>query len=258
MNVENFDFLKNQVKFTGFGESLENDLRSNMEKQEDTFQLTHPHEFGKDQTTATLHFRKSDQNMYFFNSYHLSVKPHGVNDPIERTFYVGKDNTYTLKEAYNLLSGRAVNKDLVNREGKDYNAWVQLDFKDTDHSGNYKLKPFTENYGYDLEETLGKLPIKELATTEDKAKLIESLKKGNLQSVIFLNDGNEQKRFIEANPQFKAITIYDDNMKRIRVDQKEGNNISQSAKKERTQKAGQAETTLKSGEKKSRKKRQAI
>jgi len=233
MNKENFDYLKNQVKFTGFGDSLENDLKTNIEKQKPDFQIKHDHAFGKDETTSLLNFRKSDQNdRYFFNSYHLSLKQNGEKEPLEQTFYVGKDNTFTMKEAYNLLSGRAVNKDLVNREKEGYNAWVQLDFKDTDTHGNYKLKHFTENYGFDLEQALSKHPVKELNNAEDKGKLIESLKKGNSQSVTFLNDGKEQKRFVEANPQFKSITVYDDGMKRIRVDQKEGESSGQSSRQE--------------------------
>jgi hypothetical protein len=33
MNQKNFDYLKDQVKFTGFGEGLETKLKERMEKQ---------------------------------------------------------------------------------------------------------------------------------------------------------------------------------------------------------------------------------
>jgi len=262
MNQENFDYLKNQVKFTGFGEGLENDLRANIEKQQDTFQLKYQHAFGKDATEATLNFRRSDQHdMYFFNNYHLSVKQAGEKEPVEQTFYVGRDNTFTMKEGYNLLSGRAVNKDLVNREQEKYNAWVQLNFKETDTHGNFKLKHFTENYGYDLKEALGKLPIKELATAEDKNKLVESLQKGNRQSVTFIQDGTEQKRFVEANPQFKSITVYDGSMKRIRQDQKESETTGQSSKQEKKNEQKQKdddESGTSSSKRNNRKKAQGV
>ena len=263
MNKENFDYLKNQVKFTGFGDSLENDLRANIEKQQPTFQLKHDHAFGKDETTSLLNFRKSDNNdMYFFNNYHLSLKQSGEKDPVEQTFYVGKDNTFTMKEAYNLLSGRAVNKDLVNREKEGYNAWVQLNFKETDTNCNYKLKHFTQNYGYSIEDALSKHPIKELANAEDKGKLVESLKKGNRQSATFLSEGNEQKRFIEANPQFKSITVYDGNMQRIRQDQKEGESKGQSASQDRKnnqkQKDDDGEGAPKSAQKKAKRRGQSV
>jgi len=262
MDQNNFDYLKDQVKFTGFGESLENDLKRNMEKQVSNFQLQYPHKFGNDETIATLNFRKSDQNeMYFFNSYLLAVKQ-GENDkPLEQTFYVGKDNTFTLKEGYNLLSGRAVNKDLVNKEKEGYNSWVKLDFTDTDQKGNFKLKHYTEAYGYDLMEAVSKHPIKELSNADDKKALIDSLEKGNRQFVTFVIDGKEERRFIEANPQYKNVIVYDGSMQKIRLDQKEketsGQSAGQEAKKKMSQKESEGDTG-KTGQDKKRKRGQHV
>jgi hypothetical protein len=41
----------------------------------------------------------------------------------------------TLKEAFNLLEGRAAHKELSGKEGK-FNAWIQLDFKEKEENGN--------------------------------------------------------------------------------------------------------------------------
>jgi hypothetical protein len=120
-----------------------------------------------------------------------------------------------MKEAYNLMEGRAVNKDLTSKEGQVYNSWVQMDFKEADSNGNFKLNQYHQNYGYNLEAALSKHPIKELDTVKFKDDLMDSLKKGNLQSVTFLKDGQEVKHYIEANPQFKTINVYDGNLKRI-------------------------------------------
>jgi hypothetical protein len=120
------------------------------------------------------------------------------------------------------MSGRAVNKDLTNKEGQTYNAWVQMDFKETDISGNYKMKQFHQNYGFDLEKVLANHPIKELMVEQDKSRLIDSLNKGNRQSVTFIENGSEHKRFVEANPQFKSISIYDVNMQRLVSKQSRG------------------------------------
>ena len=60
-----------------------------------------------------------------------------------------------------------------------------------------------------------KHPIKELETPKYKEDLMDSIKKGNRQSVTFVKDGNEIKQYVEANPQFKTINVYDSNMKRI-------------------------------------------
>lgn len=219
MNQKNFDYLKDQIKYTGFGEGLESQLKENMRKQAPEFTLQHQNTFGKDETSSALHFKKSpSSDMYFFNSYQVSVKKQGQDQNLNQSFYIEKNNNITLKEAFNLMQGRAVNKDLTNKEGQVYNAWVQLDFKNTDQNGNYKLKQFHQNYGFELEKALAKLPIKELGSEQDKTRLIESLQKGNRQSVTFTENGTEQKRLIEVNPQFKSITVYDGDSRRIRQD----------------------------------------
>jgi hypothetical protein len=249
MNQKNFDYLRDQVKFTGFGEGLENELKEKMQKQTPEFQITHNTKFGNDEVTASLHFKKSDQtDMYFFNRYQVSFTPEQSKDKMEQTFYINKEGSITLKEAYNLMNGRSVNKDLTNKEGQIYNAWMQMDFKQTDNNGNYKLKQFHQNYGYDLMTALEKHPIKELTNEQDKTRLVESLQKGNRQSATFVQNGKEQKHFIEANPQFKTINIYDSNMQRLNSKQgqneKQGQGEHNSAKqtsKNESQKQGNAD-----------------
>ena len=265
MNQKNFDYLKDQVKFTGFGESLEKDLRENIQKQSPEFKIYHNGKFGNDLAVATLHFKKSDlSDMYFFNKYNLTVKPENSPDMLEQTFYINKANNITLKEAYNLMSGRAINKDLTNKEGQVYNAWVQMDFKETDKNGNYQLKQYHTNYGYDLEKELTKHPIKELLDEQEKNKLKDSLLKGNRQSVTFINEGKEQKMFIEANPRFKSVNVYDNNMQRVNIpSQREKSapeqSVKQEAKKENEKQADENdEGTPKASKKKAKSKKQSI
>ena len=244
MNNKNFEYLRDQVKFTGFGEGLESDLKVNLQKEPAEFTLFHNTKFGNDQVDSALHFRKSDQtDMYFFNSYQVQMKNDHAPNTMEQTFYINKSNNITLKEAYNLMNGRSVNKDLTNKEDQVYNAWVQMDFKQTDERGNFKMKQFHQNYGYDLGAALGKHPIKELTNDTDKTRLLESLQKGNLQSVTFEREGKEQKHFIEANPQFKTINIYDSKMQRVTkqdLGEKEGKGEKDSVKqdKKESQKTG--------------------
>lgn len=236
MNEQNFDYLKNQVKYSGFGDSLEAPLKEQILTGEASFTLKHQADFGGDRVNADLHFRKSTStDMYFFNKYDLSLTKAGQDKPaIHQTFYVGKENNITLKEGYNLLDGRSVNKDLVNKDQEKYNAWVQLDFKQTDEKGNFKLKQFHENYGFDLNKILETLPIKELTNPEDFNRLTDSLKKGNRQSVTFEIEGGEQLRFIEASPQFKSLHVYDSKHRRTSQAQVRATSKSLSQKQEVT------------------------
>ncbi|KVV14599.1 hypothetical protein [Flavobacterium sp. TAB 87] len=54
-----------------------------------------------------------------------------------------------------------------------------------------------------------------METPDYKDSLLASLKKGNMQSVKFKVNGEEVKQFVEANPHFKTVNVYDDSMKRI-------------------------------------------
>ena len=162
------------------------------------------------------------------------------------------------------MSGRAVNKDFTTKEGQVYNAWLQLDFKQTDSHGNHKLKQFHQNYGFDLEKALAKHPIKELSIEPNKSQLLESLQKGNRQSVTFIQDGKEQKHFVEANPQFKSVTLYDNHMQRLvsrpskeeKQSPGENNIAKQEAKKESSKQSLKSENTEMKEEKNRRKTRQ--
>ena len=217
MNEQNLDYLSRQIKFTGFGEGHDKDLKAKMESGLSDFVLTHGQDFGKDNAAATLHFRKSEStDLYFFNRFDLVVKNSHQLDLVKQTFYINpKRDNITLKEGYNLLSGRAIQKEHEPKEGEKYKAWLQLDFKETDKNGQYKMKQIHPNYGFDLEATLLKHPLKELNTLEGTKRLLESLERGNRQQVTYGEPGNEQKVYIEASPQFKSINFFDDSMKRI-------------------------------------------
>jgi hypothetical protein len=212
MNQENFEYLSNNLKFMGFGEKLQGALREALEEQKPEFQLSYKLNIGKDEAEVILFFRKSDNNnFYFFIKYWLSLQIEQHAEGLVQPFYIYKGRGITLKEGYNLLCGRAVNKDLESKEGQYYNAWLQLDLSSREKEG-FKIKQYHENYGFNLRRELGKLSIKELKQNWEKEMLIKSLEKGNLQVVNFEEEGLEKKMFIEANPQFRTINVYDSNM----------------------------------------------
>ncbi|MDR6809685.1 hypothetical protein J2Y45_006762 [Dyadobacter sp. BE34] len=218
MNEKNHDYLKDQLKYTGFGEDAQAQLRDNLMKAQNEFSIKQMTAYGKDELSVSLNFKKStNSDMYFFNNYRAELAKPGSDVKISQTFYMNNEGrNITQKEAYNLLDGRSVNKDLVNKDGQIHNAWVKLDFKETTVSGNYKMRQFSPEYGFELEKTLEKFPLKELLDPKERVRLLESLERGNRQAVTFKGEDGEQKRFIEANPQFKSVTIYDQNQKRLR------------------------------------------
>jgi hypothetical protein len=200
----------------GFGESLNAQLEEKIKQQIPEFQLKLENQYGKDKVHYSLDFKKSEKSeMYFLNKYQATLKNDDPAQEKTQTFYINKNNGVTAKEAYNLLSGRAVNKDLTNAEGKIFNAWLQLDFNEKDKNNNFKANQYHEGYGYDLEKVLKKHPIGEMQDVELKDLLMRSLRKGNVQPATFQNGDQRDSMFIEANPKYKNINIYDQDMKKV-------------------------------------------
>jgi hypothetical protein len=212
----NLEYLSNQVKYLGFGEGLQQTLSDKMNELNDTIDLPVKQSFFlpgspvKEQgIDFSLHFSKGkESNMYFFNSYSAQLKGGSEENNLPQKFYINKGKGITAKEAFNLLSGRAVNKELTNKDGVAYNAWIKLKPADTESKKESRdFQMFGENYGFDLEKTLAKYPVKEMASPEAAEKLMHSLKKGNAQAVTFVQNGEESTKFISANPQFKNLNV---------------------------------------------------
>jgi len=215
MNEENVAYLEKSLLYTGFGDKLNDKLKENIQKMVPEFQLDYKATVGKEETNSKLYFRKSDTgDHYFFNKYDMSFKSSDLKADRSQTFYMDKGRgNITAKEAYNLLAGRSVYKELENKDQHKYNAWLQLNFDVRDKHGNNVVKQYHDNYGYDLKASLAKHSIKDMDTPNTAEMLLKSLEKGNLHSVIMNVDGKNVKQFIEANPQYKSVNIYDGDMK---------------------------------------------
>jgi hypothetical protein len=250
MNEQNFEYLKENLKNMGFGDKLNKDMENNIRAGVADFQLKTDATFNGEKMEADLSFRKGEQNeMYFFNKYVASLMKDGMADPEHtQTFYLNRGYGVTFKEAYNLLEGRAVNKDLTNANGDKYNAWVQLDFSAKDKHENFEVKQYHQNYGFDIEKSLNKHPIKELDNVDDRKLLVSSLKKGNLQQVSFEKDGVREKMFIQANPKMRTLTVYDSEKKLV---------VEQSVKQEKSKgQSGEKENEKKEKKEKNNDKKQ--
>ena len=241
MNEKNFEYLKDNIKYMGFGENLSEQLENNLKQGKDEFNLNFKTEVNKKPFEASLHFRKSDNtDMYFFNSYHASLKKNN-GDNVDQTFYLNKGKGVTAKEAYNMLEGRSVFKELSNKDNVPYKAWMQIDFGNKDKHNNHEVKQFHENYGFDVKAAVSKFPVAELNDPEKEKALMQSLQKGNIQSVTIEKDGASHKMFMEANPQYKTVNLYDGQMKRVMkegleqyksVGQSQGQEVKQEKKME--------------------------
>jgi hypothetical protein len=226
MNEKNLESLEKQLLYSGMGEVPREELIKNLQEGKPEFQLQFQKQYGDDQAHAVLNFKKSGQSdNYFYNSFDLTVVEQGKVVSPSQNFKTEYGNSYTMKEGYNLLMGRSAMKDFikVDRENKDnnqaYQAWATLDFKNTDDKGNFKIEKKSTR-DFNLADTLNEYPIKELATPKYHEELLDSLYRGNRQSVTFINGEQEAKRYIEANPKFKTINVYDADLNRISLSTK--------------------------------------
>ncbi len=218
MNNQNSEFLKKSLLNLGFGDKLNAELEKEIAAKTPEFKLGAQHQFNQKTVDYTLHFKAGDnQDMYFFNKYDATVNH--KDDPaknIDQTFFINKGSGITAKEAFNLMEGRAVHKQLYNLEGQKYQAWLTLDDKNLTDNGNKKIKHYHENYGYDLDKVIAGKGIKELEDPKAKEDLMYSLKKGNAQQVTVGGGDGDKKYFIAANPQFKTVDLFDHQMKKIK------------------------------------------
>jgi hypothetical protein len=204
MNTENLSYLKKQLLNLGFGEKLNDELEKNIKSGKKEFTLTTDQEYNKQNVDYTLHYKAGDQNdMYFFNKYDASLR----DKEMQQTFYINKGSGITAKEAYNLMEGRAVHKQLENLEGEKYNAWIIIDKENKTENGNFKLRPFTDGWNYKPERAIDKLDIVGIGEEGARDKLMKSLEKGNRHQVTAIKDSKEVKLFLEANPAEHRVNL---------------------------------------------------
>lgn len=240
MNTQNLDFLKKSLLNLGFGEQVNKALEQQIGKKTPEFTLAAKHVFNQTPIDYQLHFKAGEsEGMYFFNKYDATI-PKAKGEDINQTFYINKGNGITAKEAFNLMEGRAVHKQLFNKEGEKYQAWLQLDPENLTQNGSKEIKRFNENYGFNLEQVLAGKGIKEMGNDDSKQNLLKSLQKGNAQQITVTRGKEEVKYFVTASPQFKTVDLYDHQMKRIKREEllQPSQKTSQSQKQTRQQKEG--------------------
>jgi hypothetical protein len=211
MNQQNFNVLREAIKKIGLPSFVDFTIEPVEFSSEQPLevQLTDVIYRDDSQMEVTLYFeRPIDGNVYSFTRYNCRLRYYedSAKDRAH-TFYRSKVAP-TMREVYNLLQGRSVNKDINSIPDGVYNAWLTLNFQEKDSNGNYKLHYFPTNNGYQIENVLDMYPIRELQDEELKAALLLSLKAGDCCLVTLDRARKSEKVYIEAIPRLKTIGIY--------------------------------------------------
>ena len=220
------NYLKNQVKYLGMGESeklhkdLENAILSPDKNVDVKVEYNNPDKLMKGNTISfDLHIGKGEQGGIFLNSYtaNLTMKN---GEERSQSFKVQKENNITAKEAINLLEGRAVKieHDRVDKETGELSrteSFIKLKLKDekTEY-GNYKYEWYNKGYGVDVEDIMNKSNLV-FADDTQRERTKKHLEKGNITEVSFVHDKKEIKGFAVLNPQYKQLNLYDSTMNRL-------------------------------------------
>lgn len=217
----NFDqekYLKKQLMYLGFGEGekLHKDLADGINSAEKNFEIkaTTDKALPGNEVNFTLKFSKSEQGGVFFNSYDAALK----NDKVDfsQNFKVNKEESFTAKEAINLLEGRAVKIEFNNpKTNEKETAFVKLNFEEEKNQyGNFNYQTFYKGYGVDAASIVEKSNLV-FDKPEYKDNVIKSLEKGNVVKVKFEHEDKVIEGKAVLNPQYKNLNLYDNDMNRI-------------------------------------------
>lgn len=212
-------YLKDQMKYLGFGEDekLHKDLEKGIKGKAQQFEIKTSSDkaLPENKVDFTLKFSKSDQGGVFLNFYNAKLT-NDKKEEIYHNFPVSRENSFTAKEAVNLLEGRSVKIEFVNpKSNQTEPAFVQFNFNEpkTD-KGNYYFQNFYKNYGVDTAKIVEKSNLV-FDNPEWKENSIKSLEKGNVVKVKFKENDQVVEAKAVLDPQNRNLKLYDNDMNRI-------------------------------------------
>lgn len=221
--------LKDNLELTGF-DSVIPTLDQQMKRGQQQFSIPVSYYVNeKEHMDYALSFIKDINDQYRLEGYNATLRNELKPEEIKH-HYFKPEQAISAQQAYNLLAGRSIEREQMGINPIRQSTWIQLDFNDKDPQGNYRIKQFTSTYGYDLQKELQQLPLKELLNKEQTEKLLDALTNGKRESVSFLKDGKERQYYIEANPQFKSVNIYDGHSRKVTLSTALGNKTIEAVK----------------------------
>lgn len=217
---QNIDYLKNQIKYLGFGESkdLIKELVQNIEKGEKTFTLTVDSDKASkgNKGSFELSFNRSEESgRYFLNNFLTKLLKEKNNELLTHRFPINATG-FSAKQAINLLEGRNVLGMNHKERGKEpEKAFIsfRLNEPKTDY-GNFKWNVIDKK---DTRQTSSIVEAYSLKFDNDNHKdiTIKSLERGNVVSVKFnLNEKDVEGKAV-LNPSTNTLKLYSKDMERI-------------------------------------------
>lgn len=223
-----------QFRRIGMEEAYNEDLKNKMAQGLEKIEHRYNKVYDDGKADAVIHLQKFPAlDAYEIKKFDLTVQQAGKENSFSQTFYIGaskkvydedgnasyRQNKYTLKEGYNLLSERLVFKQFVSKDGAPYEDWIKLNLQNKLANGNHETV-FLKNPDFRLENVLREYPIKELTNPQYMVSLMESLYRGNLQLTTFTPKGGD-KEMLYVSPDIGtgSLKVYDTDRKPIPTEQ---------------------------------------
>jgi len=257
MNEQNLDYLKKSLDYLGFGTKLNDVLESAVSRGLPAFTLGVTQSYtsaqtkknpalGSDQVKFMLNFNRSRQSdMYFLNDYEVTLNKAGSALPVRQVFDLERDNRITALQAYKLLSGNSLERDVYTKtENSEIpekkKVWFKLNLDVQDAYGNHPLKKFYPEFKFELSDAIDKYPFKSM-TEQGKDNMMKMLRSGHMAPAEMMVGKKAVSVLVTANPQFKGLDVYDKNMAIIRQDEifpkkEEGKELTETAGQKTSQK----------------------
>jgi hypothetical protein len=219
MTDTTWQWIGQQLGGLGFGEAVTPGLRANLEKGDAAVEVKMAGRRMEDDIQATLRLWKPDgSDFYYLHDFDLQLRKLGHAGWVKQNFQQS-ERPYTLQEAYNLLSGRPVFQRPGNPENGMTEAWLKLDFSQRLENGNYPTRYYHASDAFHLERVLNQYPIRELRNPDERKRLIETLRKGNVAAATFDGkSGDAVRLYVTPSLPTWSLVVQDGNGIRLPVD----------------------------------------
>ncbi|MBE9598642.1 hypothetical protein [Pedobacter sp. MC2016-24] len=215
--VNNTEQLTAKLISAGFGEA-NNQMAQQISQGKETFSIPvsyYPRE--NERVDFNLNFKRNEQGLYDFTDYKATLK-NGSKEIRSHSFKPSQDFVLTQHETANFLSGRPVLNQEVNVPWSN-ERWLQLDLTDKDADGNHRVRVIKSDDAFNWNTVIKSAGITEAHLGMDVDTASRLLKQGDLVKITITKEGAKQNYTIEANPFQRSVNAYDDQNRRIAVDQ---------------------------------------
>lgn len=215
--VANTDKLTASLVKLGFGEVI-GKATQQIQQGKESFSIPLSYYPGeKERVDFTLNFKRNELGRYELMNYNATLKNEAAVVR-SHTFTAEQNLGLSQHEVANLLAGRAILKQEVGAPWKN-ERWLQLDLTDKDAEGNHRVRVINADESLSLEAVIKAAGISKAHLGMDADNAAQLLKQGDQIRLSVNGAAEKQTYYIEANPVQRSINVYDDQKRRVTLDQ---------------------------------------